>query len=133
MAVQSVTAEKYMSTNLVSLTPDMDILKAVEMLVENRISGAPVLDRRGNLVGILSEQDCLKVALSAGYHGDAVGTVTEYMQRDPRTVDIDTSIVEIASMFLQDGFRRYPVMKNNRLVGQINRHDVLRAVIGFQT
>ena len=128
MSIKPVTARDYMSANPVTLDPEMDILAAVKVLVENRISGAPVVDSRGNLVAILSEKDCLRVALSAGYYGESAGRVVEYMQRDPKTVDVDTGIVEIASMFLHDGYRRYPVMKDNRLVGQISRHDVLKAL-----
>ena len=123
-----VTAKDYMSANLVTFTPDMDILKAISLLIENRISGAPVVDKQGNMVGMLSEKECLKVALHASYHSESAGTVAEYMRAEMKTVDADTNIVDIAGMFLRDGYRRYPVFKDNRLVGQISRHDVLRAL-----
>jgi predicted transcriptional regulator len=123
-----VTAKDYMSANLVTFTPDMDILKAINLLIENRISGAPVVDKQGNMVGMLAEKECLKVALQASYHSESAGTVAEYMRTEMKTVDADTNIVDIAGMFLQDGYRRYPVMKDNRLVGQISRRDVLRAM-----
>jgi CBS domain-containing protein len=123
-----VTVKDYMSANLVTFTPDMDILKAISLLIENRISGAPVVDKQGNMVGMLSEKECLKVALQASYHSESAGTVAEYMRAETKTVDADTNIVDIAGMFLRDGYRRYPVMKDNRLVGQISRRDVLRAM-----
>ena len=123
-----VTVKDYMSANLVTFTPDMDILKAISLLIENRISGAPVVDKQGNMVGMLSEKECLKVALHASYHSESAGTVAEYMRAEMKTVDADTNIVDIAGMFLRDGYRRYPVLKDNRLVGQISRHDVLRAM-----
>ena len=66
--LKSVKVRDYMAANLVTLSPDMEILRAIHSLVENRISGAPVVDERGNLVGVLSEQDCMRVALNAGYH-----------------------------------------------------------------
>jgi CBS domain-containing protein len=50
------------------------------------------------------------------------------MQPIVKTVEADASIVEVASMFLQDGYRRYPVLDDNRLVGQISRRDVLKAL-----
>ncbi len=128
---KSVTVRDYMSANLVTLTPDMEILRAVHTLVEHGISGAPVIDDHGNLVGMLSERDCMKVALSAGYHGEYAGRVSEFMSPGVNTVDADASILEIAEMFLRERFRRYPVMKDNRLVGQISRHDVLRALENF--
>jgi CBS domain-containing protein len=117
-----------MAASLVTLKPDMEILDAIHELVVNRISGAPVLDNHGNLVGMLSEQDCMKVALHAGYYGDFGGRVEEYMSRDVRTVDADASILELAELFLNAPYRRYPVLHDNRLVGQISRRDVLRAL-----
>jgi len=123
-----VAVKDYMSANLVTFTPDMDILKAVSLLIEKRISGGPVVDKQGNLVGVLSEKDCLKVALHASYHSESAGTVVEYMHAETKTVDVDTNIVDIAGMFLRDGYRRYPVLKDNRLVGQISRRDVLMAL-----
>ncbi len=125
---KTVAVKDYMSASLVSFSPDMDILKAISLLVEHGISGGPVLDKQGNLVGELSEGDCLKVALQTSYHSESAGTVAEYMHTETKTVDADTNIADIAEMFLRDGYRRYPVMKDNRLVGQISRHDVLRAL-----
>ena len=123
-----VTARDYMSANLITFTPDTDILAAINQLIEKRISGAPVVDRQGNLVGVLSEKDCLRVALQASYHGESAGSVAEYMQGEVKTVDAEASIADVATMFLRDDYRRYPVMRDNRLVGQISRRDVLRAL-----
>lgn len=123
-----VTARHYMSANLVTFTPDMDVLTAISQLIDKRISGAPVIDRLGNLVGILSEKDCLRVAMQASYHAESAGTVAEYMHRGVKTVDANASIVDVADMFLHDEYRRYPVIQDNRLVGQISRRDVLKAL-----
>ena len=118
----------YMSANLVTLSPSTPILAAARQLVEYRISGAPVVDQQGNLVGLLSEKDCMRIALHAGYHSEAAGTVAEYMQKDVKTVDAERNIVDVAMMFIEDDYRRYPVMKDGRLVGQISRRDVLKAL-----
>ena len=123
-----VTARDYMSATLVTFTPDMDILQAINQLIEKRISGAPVVDKQGNLIGVLSEKDCLRVALQASYHGELAGTVAEYMHGEVKTVDAEASIADVAAMFLKDDYRRYPVIRDNRLVGQISRRDVLRAL-----
>ena len=118
----------YMSANLVTLSPSTPILEAARLLVEKRISGAPVVDHTGNLVGLLSEKDCMRIALQAGYHSEAAGTVEEYMHREVKTVDSERNVVDVAMMFIEDDYRRYPVMKDGRLVGQISRRDVLRAL-----
>jgi len=123
-----VTVRDYMSASLITFTPDTDILAAINQLIEKRISGAPVVDKQGNLVGVLSEKDCLRVALQASYHGESAGTVAEYMHGEVKTVDAEANIADVAAMFLRDDYRRYPVIRDNRLVGQISRRDVLRAL-----
>jgi CBS domain-containing protein len=125
---QSAKVREFMAASLVTFSPETEIMDAIDALVSNRISGAPVVDAHGNLVGVLSEQDCMKVALHAGYFGEPGGRVSEYMSTDVRTVDADTSIVELARTFLDAPYRRYPVLDNARLVGQISRRDVLRAL-----
>ncbi len=126
--IKSVTVRDYMAASLVTLKPEMEILNAIHELIQNRISGAPVVDEDGNLIGMLSEQDCMKVALQAGYYEEFGGRVEEYMNKDVRTVDAEASILDLAEMFLSAPYRRYPVMEDNRLVGQISRRDVLRAL-----
>ena len=122
------TVRDYMSTDLVMFTPGEDIHRAIKSLVENRISGAPVVDERGNLVGILTKKDCLKVAFSASYHQEWGGRVSDFMSHEVRTVEADTAIVEVAELFLKSVYRRFPVMHKGRLVGQISRHDILKAI-----
>jgi CBS domain-containing protein len=117
-----------MAKTLVTFKPDTDVLDAVHDLVKHRIAGAPVVDDAGNLVGMLSELDCLKVALHAGYHGDWGGPISDYMSDGVKTVDGEMSIIDLAQLFLDSKFRRFPVVERNRLIGQISRRDVLRAL-----
>jgi CBS domain-containing protein len=128
MNLKSALVRDYMAGRVVSFKPDMEVLDAIHELVQNRIAGAPVVDDQGELVGMLSELDCLKIALNAGYYGDWGGPVADYMTADVETVDADMSIIDLAQNFLTSGFRRFPVLRNNRLVGQISRRDVLRAL-----
>jgi CBS domain-containing protein len=125
---RAAKARDYMARNLITLTPDMEVMHAVGILVEKQISGAPVLDQRGNLVGMLSEKDCMRIALTAGYYGEWGGRVAEYMQAPVATIDANTPIVEVAQLFAEGTYRRYPVTEDARLVGQISRSDVLRAL-----
>ena len=118
-----------MSDHVMTLSPDMSVLDAIHLLVEKQISGAPVVDGQGNLVGILTERDCIAEVLGARYHGQSAGLVQEFMSRDVESVEADTSLVDIAKNFVDSKYRRYPVMDNNRLVGIISRRDILRAVL----
>lgn len=126
--LRTIKVSEYMAANLVTFKPEMEMRLAISYLVEKRISGAPVVDDHGNLVGVLSEQDCMKMALSAGYHEDMGGLVKDFMSPKVVTIDADTSILKLAQLFIDSPFRRYPVLQNNRLVGQISRRDVLRAL-----
>ena len=126
--VRSVAAKQHMSKNPVTFTPNMDALQAVQLMVDHRISGAPVLDDQGNLVGLLSQKDCMELAINVSYHGEWGGKVAEYMTHDVTTVDAETSVFDIAQMFIENQYRRFPVMEDNRLIGVISRHDVLRAL-----
>lgn len=128
MINKSCVVKDYMAKTLVTFKPDTDVLDAVHLLVKHRIAGAPVVDDAGNLVGMLSELDCMKVALHAGYHGDCGGPVSDYMSAGARTVDAEMSIIDLAQRFVESTYRRYPVVENNRLIGQISRRDVLRAL-----
>jgi CBS domain-containing protein len=125
-----VIARDYMSSSVIQFSPEMEILEAVGMLVEHGISGGPVIDRLGNLVGVLAESDCLEAAMQAGYHGSRGGKVRDFMCTQFKTVEIDDSIMDIARLFGRDGqgyVRGLPVMKNNRVVGNISLRDVLKA------
>ncbi len=128
-AKKTLSARDFMSDHLVTFLPDMRVLDAIHLLVEKQISGAPVVDARGNLVGILTERDCIAEVLGARYHGQSAGLVKEFMSRDVESVETDTSLVDIAKNFVDSKYRRYPVMDNNRLVGIISRRDILRAVL----
>ena len=126
--LKTANVKNDMSANLVTFTPETDMQQAISQLLKKGISGAPVVDKIGNLVGMLTEQDCMKIALTASYYSESAGKVAEYMHPVVKTVEADASIVEVASRFLHEGYRRYPVLENNRLVGQISRHDVLKAL-----
>lgn len=128
MQKKSCLVKDYMARTLTTFRPETDVLDAVHNLVTQRIAGAPVVDSEGNLIGMLSELDCMKVALNAGYHGHWGGPVADFMSTDVQTVDARMSIVDLAQVFVESGFRRFPVMDGNRLVGQVSRRDVLRAL-----
>ena len=127
--VTALRARDFMTPHLVTLRPDMELMDAIKLLLEKQISGAPVVDAQGNLVGILTERDCLAQVIVASYHGEAAGRVTEVMGHDVQTVDADASLMDIAQSFVKAKYRRYPVMDGNRLVGIISRRDVLRAAL----
>jgi CBS domain-containing protein len=117
-----------MSKNVVTLAPELEILQAVHELIEHDISGAPVLDKHGRLVGVLSERDCMQVAMQGDYHGMPAGLVKDYMSSNPQWISPEQSILTLADLFIKGRFHRYPVVDNGRLVGVISRRDVMKAM-----
>ncbi len=122
------TAKEYMAHELVTVTPQTDAYEAIGLLLKHRISGMPVVDDQGNLVGILSERDCLQTLVQSQYHEDPTAQVSELMSAEPTTVAPDIDILQVAKLFLENPYRRLPVVEDGRLVGQISRRDVLRAI-----
>lgn len=126
--LDSVRVKDYMSTKLITFTPDTEVMRAVNTLVQHGIAGAPVLDKGGNLVGMFSERDCLSVALVASQDTCIAGPVSQFMSTKVVTVDPEMTLMQLATMFVAQSFRRYPVLQNGKLVGQISRSDVMRAI-----
>ncbi len=122
------TAGDYMSTDLLLLSPDLEIHRAMNLLIERDVSGAPVVDDAGNLIGLLCERDCLTVVFKASYYQEPGGKVSEFMARDVQTIDVGTPIIEIVELFYQSRYRRFPVLSDDRLVGVLSRRDISKAV-----
>lgn len=128
--MKSLLVKDYMTRKVISLDPNLEISGAIKMLIEHDISGATIIDQHGRLVGILTERDCIRVAMHAGFDENPYGLAREYMSKDPETVSPEQSILTVAEKFISGTFRRYPVVDQGRLVGIISRRDVMRALGG---
>lgn len=128
---RSVKVRDYMNREAITLSPETNLFQAIDVLVVNRISGAPVVDAQGNLVGVLSESDCLRGILNEAYFEETCGTVKSLMSEAVKTIDADADILKAAAHFVEHGRRRLPVTEQGRLVGQISRRDLLRALKAY--
>ncbi len=126
---ESVT--KYMATNLITFGPEDELGTVISKLSSNKISGAPVLNDRKELIGMISEQDCLRFIIDSVYHNQPISKhlVKDYMQKDIVTVSFDADVVDVANMFLKHRFRRFPVLKDGVLKGQVSKRDILTAAM----
>ena len=111
------TVADIMATRLVTFAPELNIHEAISILLDKRISGAPVVDADSALVGMLSKKDCLKIVFSSRYHDDRGGPVREFMSTSVETLDADLDLVSAAQRFLDSHFRRFPVLRGGKLVG----------------
>lgn len=117
----------YMTTHMVTLTKDHSVLDAVKIMLDHKITSAPVVDDKGRLLGMFSEMDGMKVFLDSVYNQGMSGKVGDYMTKNPVTVEANTSIVDLAEKFQNLPIRSFPVFEDNELVGIISRTDLLRA------
>ena len=131
--LKSVKVRDYMTTNLIVFHPDTELFQAIHQFLSSNISGAPVVDSDGRLVGLLSEVDCLKSILSGSYYDyeSLGGTVSECMTRDVDVLSPEEDILAVSERFIKERRRRFPVVEDGKLIGQISRKDVLRAIKDF--
>ena len=109
-------------------TDKLSIILSTESFLRNKISGAPVLNEKDELVGVLSEKDCMKTLIEYSYYNNLGGLVEEYMSTNLETINVHDTLSDVADKFMQSRFRRFPVLDGNKLVGQVSRRDILRAV-----
>lgn len=126
--LKAVRVRDHMATKLVLLQPEMEIVHAVRLLIRHDISGAPVVEADGRLVGILTERDCMRAAVQGEYYGMPGGLVRDVMSANPDSVSPEDSIFDLADRFIAGKYRRYPVIADGRVVGLISRRDVMRAL-----
>ena len=115
--------------SMITFRPDQEINEVIDIIIEKRISGAPVLDENRKLVGIISEKDCLRIIVDQAYHNlpHISPRVSDYMTKEVKTLSSDSDVVEAATEFLNTAIRRMPIIEKGTLIGQISRRDVLRA------
>lgn len=124
---QVICASDIMTTELVTLKPEMDVFHGINELVRNRISGAPVVNEEGDLLGVFSEKSCMQVLIGAAYEGLPTNQIQAFMNKSPKTICETTQLMSIAQVFLTTPLRRLPVMRGSQLVGLVSRRDVIAA------
>lgn len=129
--IAPILVEDYMTKKLITFSPKQSILEVMEAFAKHHISGGPVMDKNGFLVGIISEADCMKQISESRYFNQPIldKSVERYMTKDVQTIPHDMSIFDAAGVFDKHKRRRLPVMKNDILVGQISRKDIVIAAL----
>jgi CBS domain-containing protein len=130
--IAKIAVADYMSTKIISITPDTELSQAVKKLLDCKVTSLPVVDERGKLVGIFSERDGMKVYVESVYNQSMDGKVSEFMTKHPIIINADESLVDVAAKFQETSTRSFPVFQHGELVGMISRIDVLRALTAMR-
>ncbi len=146
------TAKDIMTTEVITLSPETDIVQAAKVLLDNGINGAPVVDGKGGLLGILCQSDLVvqqkrlpmptiftlldsyitftsSKQMEKQVRKIAALTVAEAMTPNPVTIKPDTELETIAGLMVDNHFHTLPVVAEGRLVGVIGKKDVLKTLL----
>ena len=130
-----LTVNDYMTRELITFKPEQSVEEVIEALIKNKISGGPVVNEKNELVGIISEGDCIKHISESRYHNLPTEDrrVEQHMVKDVETIDGNMNIFDAANKFLNDRRRRFPIVENGKLVGQISQKDILKATLQLKS
>lgn len=146
------SAKDIMTRAVITVAPAMPVERLASLLWEKRISGAPVVDDQGRLVGVVTESDLIDqtkkvhiptaitileavIYLERGRKVEeelskmAGSTVSDICTKDPATVGPDTPLDEIATIMAEKHLHTLPVMDNGKLVGVVGKADIIRVLI----
>ena len=126
--LQSIEMKDFMSKDPVILHTDTALYDAVHLMLENKITGATVLDEEGHVVGVVSEMDLLRALEQIAYYNEGDGEVGDYMTKEITVIDEKMNIFDIANKLLELKIRRLPVVENGIFVGKISCRSILQAM-----
>ncbi len=133
-AEELIKVSDYMTKNLITFRQDQSVLEVMNKLIKYKISGGPVVNSNHELVGIISEGDCIKQISESRYYNQPIENINveEHMIKDVETIDGEMNIFDAADKFLKSKRRRFPIVEEGKLVGQISQKDVLKAALKFK-
>jgi CBS domain-containing protein len=119
-------AKDVMTTEVITIEPETALDKAIALLVDNKISGMPVCDKGGNIVGMISEKDLLNFIFSGNLNNTKV---SEAMSTHVISFPPDADLDKIALVMAEKQIRRVPIIENEKLLGIVSRRSIIRIVL----
>lgn len=129
-----ICVSDYMTRDLITFREDQTVFEVMELFLHHHISGGCVVNEKNDLLGVISEGDCIKHISDSRYYNMPIddNLVKQRMTCNVETIDADMNVLDAAKKFIECKFRRFPIVKNGKLVGQISQRDVLRAAINLK-
>ncbi len=132
--MRSIKVKDYMTDYVLSFSPDTGVFKAIEALRQRDVSSAPVLDKEGKLVGMLSQWDCMQRMMHGSYFEEVGGQVQQFMVTDWMSAQPGDDVVDVADTMVAREWRHaIPVLEGSRLVGVLSCSDILKMVYDFES
>ena len=126
--LQSINARDFMSEDPITVKADANIFEAINLIIEHKKSGVTVIDDNNNILGVISEMDCLKAILDGSYYGEVGGSVQDYMSANVQSVKPDMAIIDVAKIMLDSNRRRMPIVEDGKFVGQFTVRSILNVI-----
>ena len=129
---EQILVSDYMTKKLITFKPSDSLDHVINLLIKNKISGGPVVNDKNELIGIISEGDCMKHISDSKYYNmpmDSDNTVEKNMASEVETIDKNMNIFDAATKFISSKRRRFPIVENAKLIGQISQKDILKAAL----
>jgi CBS domain-containing protein len=126
-----ISVKDYMTRRLVTFRENENIMDVMEKLIKHNISGGCVVNDKMELLGMISEGDCMKQISDSRYYNMPMSdlTVGKRMNTKVETIDGNMNVLDAAKKFIELKFRRFPIVQEGRLIGQISQRDVLKAAL----
>ena len=131
-STSQILVSDYMTKKLITFNTGDSLVHVINLLIKNKISGGPVVNDKNELIGIISEGDCMKHISDSKYYNmpmDSDNTVEKNMASEVETIDKNMNIFDAATKFISSKRRRFPIVENGKLIGQISQKDVLKAAL----
>lgn len=125
----SILVKDHMQANAQAVSASANVKEVIEHLFKTNMTGVPVVDENEQVIGFVSEQDCIKGMLNSTFFREEPPPVTQIMHSPVLTVTPETSVVEVAETMMHNKPKNYPVVSHGKLVGIINRKDILQALV----
>ncbi|WP_397364334.1 CBS domain-containing protein [Olleya sp. R77988] len=128
---QSLKVSDYMTRDLITFKVTQSVDEVIDTLIKHKISGGPVVNDKNELIGIISEGDCIKQISESRYYNmpSQNNSVEQHMVKNVETIDGNLNVFDAANKFLQTKRRRFPIVVDGKLVGQISQKDILKAAM----
>ncbi|MEO2143552.1 MAG: CBS domain-containing protein [Flavobacteriaceae bacterium] len=134
-SLQNILVKDYMSKEVITFHKSDSIFEVKRILLEKKISGAPVINKSGKLIGIISETDLMKQIVDSRYYNMPMSktTVSKYMTESVDSISPNETIFDAAEKFLRLKRKRFPVMVSNKILGIISRVDIIAAALNIRS